>query len=261
MKDAVNYDVAEFAEGRFRKAQVKAIQEVPLTVYLNGQEVVTLLCTGKHPRFLAVGFLKSDGLVTGVEQLRDIHVEQEPDRLKVHVETSHDPFEHQKPGRSITSGCGKGTNFERNAETAAATTVAGQLSVTPRQVLRLADELQSRSTLYMATRGCHNASLATPDEILMFREDIGRHNAIDMICGQCFLDNISTEDKLIVTTGRVASEILLKAIRLGVSILVSGSAATRFSIDLARKTNFTLIGHVGQERMVIYNSGGRIEGL
>jgi FdhD protein len=96
---------------------------------------------------------------------------------------------------------------------------------------------------------------------MIFREDIGRHNAIDMIGGQCFLDNISTRDKLIVTTGRIASEILLKAIRLGVPILASGAAATRFSIDLARKTNMTLIGKVEQARLIVYNSGGRIAGL
>ncbi len=82
-----------------------------------------------------------------------------------------------------------------------------------------------------------------------------------MICGQCFLDNISTEDKLVVTTGRISSEILLKAIRLGVPVLASGSAATRLAIDLARKTNMTLIGYVDEGRMVVYNNGGRIAGL
>ncbi|NVM56669.1 MAG: formate dehydrogenase accessory sulfurtransferase FdhD [Desulfobacterales bacterium] len=260
MKEALTYGVAKFIEGRFQEAQVTAIQEVPLTIYLNGHEVVTLLCTGKYPKFLAVGFLKSDGLITDLKQLKDIHVEEEPERLKVHVETSHDPFKFQRLERSITSGCGKGINFERNVEDITATTVTARLTVTPQQILRLAAELQERSTLYRATRGCHNASLAIAEKILIFREDIGRHNAIDMICGECFLDNIPTEDKLIVTTGRIASEILLKAIRLGVPILVSGSAATRFAIDLARKTNMTLIGHVEQKQMVLYNSGGRIEG-
>ncbi len=261
MKYALTYDVAEFVEGRFQEIQVAAIQEVPLTLYLNGHEVVTLLCTGKHPKFLALGFLKSDGLITDRKQLKDIRVEEEPERLKVHVETSHDPFKLQRLERSITSGCGKGTNFERNVETIASKTVTAKLTVTPEQIFQLAAELQERSTLYRATRGCHNALLATPEKILIFREDIGRHNAIDMICGECFLDNIPTEDKLIVSTGRIASEILLKAIRLGVPILVSGSAATRFSIDLARRTNMTVIGQVRHGRMVVYNHGGRIAGL
>ena len=182
-------------------------------------------------------------------------------RLMVSVKTSHDPLKLQSLERSITSGCGKGTNFTRNVETISSTTVTSGLTVTPDQIMQLSAELNERSTLYRATGGCHNASLATPEGILIFREDIGRHNAIDMICGECFLDNIKTEDKLIVSTGRIASEILLKVMRMGVPILVSGAAATRFSIDLARKTNMTLIGRVRQGHMVVYNHGERIAGL
>ena len=261
IKEALTYDVAEFKEGRFQDARVTAIQEVPLTIYLNGQEIVTLLCMGKHPKYLAVGFLKSDGFITDPKQLKHTHLDETLDGLKMHVETSHDPFKLRPLTRSITSGCGKGTDFERNAETIASTHVSARLTVSPQQILELTAQLHERSTLYQATRGCHNACLATPEKILIFREDIGRHNAIDMIGGQCFLDNISTRDKLIVTTGRIASEILLKAIRLGVPILSSGAAATRFSIDLARKTNMTLIGQVEQGRIIVYNSGGRIAGL
>jgi FdhD protein len=261
MKETFAYGVAEFKEGRFQETQVTVIQEVPLTVYLNGHEVVTLMCTGKCPKFLAVGFLKSDGLVTDRKQLKGVHVEEASERLRVNVETSHDPFKLQRLERTITSGCGKGTNFERNVEIIASTTVTAELAVTPGQIVRLVAELDERSTLYRATWGCHNAALATPDKILIFREDIGRHNAIDMICGQCFLDDIPTEDKLIVSTGRIASEILLKAMRIGVPILVSMSAATRFSIDLARRTNMTLIGQVRQGRLVVYNQAGRIAGL
>ncbi len=261
MKEAATYGVLEFSEGHFQKTEVTAIQEVPLTICLNGREVVTLLCMGKAPRFLAVGFLKSDGLITDLRQLEDVQVEEKPERIVVRVQTSHDPFQRQRLERSITSGCGKGTSFTRNVETVASTTVTIKLTVTPEQILRLADELEGRSALYRVTGGCHNASLATPEGILIFREDIGRHNAIDMICGECLLEDIPTEDKLIVSTGRIASEILLKVMRMGVPILVSRSAATRFSIDLAQRTNMTLIGWARQGRMVIYNHGGRIVGL
>ncbi len=261
MKEAFTYLAAEFGEGRFRETQVAAVQEVPLTIYLNGRELVTLLCTAKHPKYLAIGFLKSDGLITDVGQLEEIAVEAEDERMRVHVHTSHDPFKQQAPGRLITSGCGKGTDFERNLETISATRVTAKLAVSAEQILRLMEELHKRSTLYHLTRGCHNAALATPQSIVVFHEDIGRHNAIDMICGQCLLDKIPTQDKLIVATGRIASEILLKAIRLGVPVVASGAAATRLSIDLARKTNMTVIGKVEDGRMVVYHSGGRIVGL
>ena len=92
MKNVFTYSVAKFTAGRFRQIQVKAIQEVPLTIYLNGHEVVTLLCMGNHPKSLAVGFLKSDGLITDLKQLSDIHIENEPERLIARVETSHDPL-------------------------------------------------------------------------------------------------------------------------------------------------------------------------
>lgn len=261
MKESVSYNVSEFTDGRFEDARLTAVQEVPLTIFLNGHEVITLLCTGKHPKYLALGFLKSDGLIADVKEVRQVRVSEETERIRVDVETSHDSFELPRLARSITSGCGKGTNFEQNMETITATSVTAKLTISPQQILELASELQRRSTLYRKTRGCHNASLCTPQEMLIFREDIGRHNAIDMICGQCFLDGIPTKDKLIVTTGRIASEILLKALRLGVPILVSGSAATRLSIDLSRKTNITLVGLVWEGRMVVYNSGGRIAGL
>ncbi|MDY6989987.1 MAG: formate dehydrogenase accessory sulfurtransferase FdhD [Thermodesulfobacteriota bacterium] len=261
MKEAVTYHVSEFVDDRLKEAEVTAIQEVPLTVFVNNQEIVTLLCTGKHPKYLALGFLRSDGLITDVKQVQKVRVDEGTERIKVYVDTSPESFELPRLGRSITSGCGKGTNFEQNMATIAATKVGSTLTISPRQILALASELQKRSILYQRTRGCHNASLCTPEEMLLFREDIGRHNAIDMICGQCFLEAIPTKDKLIVTTGRIASEILLKALRLGVPILVSGSAATRLSIDLARKTNMTLVGLVCEGRMIVYNSAGRVTGL
>ena len=96
MKDAFTYDVTEFTGSRFQEARVTAIQEVPLTIYLNGQEVVTLMSTGKSPKYLAVGFLKSDGLITDRKQLKSVQVEEEPERFRVNVETSHDPFKIQR---------------------------------------------------------------------------------------------------------------------------------------------------------------------
>jgi FdhD protein len=136
--------------------------------------------------------------------------------------------------------------------------MTSNLKVTPAQILALAAELKTRSTLYNRTRGCHNSSLCTPSEMLLFREDIGRHNAIDMIVGQCFLDSVATEDKMIVSTGRVASEILLKTVRIGVSLLASTAVATSFSVELARTIGLTLIGNIKADSFWVYNDPGRI---
>jgi len=258
--ESFDYEIHEY-RGGFNKTPIKSIREVPLTITLNGREVVTLLCTAKHPEYLAIGFLKSDAFISSPDQVTDLTVRDEGDRLVAEVETCHDPWKDRVMERSITSGCGKGTNFGRNVATISKRRVGGDIQVSPEQILKLANELHDRSTLYNATRGCHNSSLCTPDEMLLFREDIGRHNAIDMICGQCFLDNVAVEDKMIVSTGRIASEILLKVVRIGVPILVSTAVATSFSVELARKTGITLVGNVKKDSFWVYNDKGRIIGF
>ncbi|HBR06494.1 MAG TPA: formate dehydrogenase accessory sulfurtransferase FdhD [Desulfovibrio sp.] len=260
MIEAFSYEIEAFGPDGMTRQQIEAIREVPLTILLNGREVVTLLCTAKHPEYLAVGFCKSDALLTDPAQLKDLRVEDEGSRILAHVETSHDPFENRSIQRSITSGCGKGTNFERNVATISRRRIEAPLNVAPEQILALAKELRARSTLYRRTRGCHNASLCVPGEMLLFREDIGRHNAIDMIVGQCFLEGIDTHDKMIVSTGRVASEILLKTARMGVPLLASTAVATSFSVELARRIGITLVGNIQEQGFWIYNAAGRIMG-
>lgn len=258
--DSFNYEIHEYKAG-FARTPISSIREVPLTIRLNGREVVTLMCTAKYPDYLAVGFLKSDAFLSHPDQITDLAVHEKKNRILVEVETCHDPWKNRIMERSITSGCGKGTNFGRNVTTVSRRRLTGSIRVMPEQILARAADLHRQSTLYNVTRGCHNASLCSPDEILLFREDIGRHNAIDMLCGQCFLDDISVEDKMIVTTGRVASEILLKTIRIGVPIMVSTAVATSFSVELARKTGITLIGNVKKDSFWVYNDCGRIIGF
>ncbi|MFH1675165.1 MAG: formate dehydrogenase accessory sulfurtransferase FdhD [Pseudomonadota bacterium] len=260
MQDSFSYNVFEFSDGHFNETSITAIQEIPLTIYLNEQVVVTLLCTGKDPVALVVGFLKADGLLTDRKELKDVRIEQKSDRIVARVFSTYG-LSSQMVQRTITSGCGKGTGFDRVTKEIKHLTITSGLKVGPDDLFQLMEELNKRSTLYRATGGCHNAALAGPDRLLIFYEDLGRHNAIDMIQGKCFLDDINTNDKLIVTTGRISSEILIKAIRLGVPVLASRSAATRFAIDLAREVNMTLVGYVRGQRMVVYNHAGRIKGV
>ncbi|MHC1701145.1 MAG: formate dehydrogenase accessory sulfurtransferase FdhD [Humidesulfovibrio sp.] len=261
MPESFPFEITEYGPGGPVRKHIEAIREVPLTIYLNDREVVTLLCTGKYPRHLAVGFLKSDALLTDPSQLKDVDIRDEDGRITARVTVSHDPFAGGREiQRSITSGCGKGTNFDRNVATISKRRVTSDLKVTPTQILALAGELKRRSTLYGRTRGCHNSSLCTSEEMLLFREDIGRHNAIDMIVGECFLEGVPTDDKMIVSTGRVASEILLKTVRIGVSLLASTAVATSFSVELARKIGLTLIGNIKADSFWVYNDPGRIVG-
>lgn len=261
IKDSFNFTVKEFSDGSFKDRDIKSILEIPLTINLNGREVVTLLTTAKFPDYLTIGFLKSDAYISSRDQIIDLKITESPERIVADVTVSHDPWKNRVLEYSITSGCGKGTNFGRNVSTISKRTINSELMVTPEQVLRHAQELHKRSSLYGKTRGCHNSSLCTPEDMLYFREDIGRHNAIDMIVGQCFLEDVSTTDKMIVSTGRIASEILLKAVRIGVPVLASTAVATSFSVELARKIGITLIGNISDTGFWVYNDQGRVSGL
>jgi FdhD protein len=259
MTDRFPYDITEYSRSGSRSISIEAIREVPLTIFLNGRNIVTLLTTGKDPLHLAVGFLKSDALLQTPDQILSLDIADGGDRITARVETSHDPFaEGRELHRSITSGCGKGTNFQRNVQTISRCRITSALRVSPGQILALAAELKARSVLYGQTRGCHNASLCVPDRMLLFREDIGRHNAIDMIVGQCFLEGIAPSDKMVVSTGRVASEILLKTVRMGAPLLASTAVATSFSVELARKIGLTLIGNITAEGFWVYNDRERL---
>ncbi len=261
MPESLPFTISEYSQGAFKDRDILAIREVPLTIRLNGREVVTLLCTGKHPEFLAVGFLKSDALLTRADQIVSVKIDDQGERILAEVQVSHDPWDGLTMERTITSGCGKGTNFGRNVATISQRRLTSDLKVRPDQILALVAELRERSTLYRATRGCHNSTLCTPDTMLIFREDIGRHNAIDMIVGQCLLEGIDTRDKMIVSTGRVASEILLKVARIGVPVLASVAVATAFSASLARTVGLTLVGNVTTDSFWVYHDTGRIQGL
>ncbi|CCO25368.1 formate dehydrogenase accessory sulfurtransferase FdhD [Maridesulfovibrio hydrothermalis] len=261
IKDSFNYTVQEYSNGSFKDKAIESILEIPLTINLNGREVVTLLTTAKFPDYLAIGFLKSDAYISTRDQITDLKITEFDDRIVADVSTSHDPWKGRVLEYSITSGCGKGTNFGRNVSTISKRLINSKLKVTPEQILEHAQELHRRSTLYGRTRGCHNSSLCTPEEMLYFREDIGRHNAIDMIVGQCFFENVPADGKMIVSTGRVASEILLKAVRIGVPVLASTAVATSFSVELARKIGITLIGNISDNGFWVYNDQGRISGL
>ncbi|MDD4953254.1 MAG: formate dehydrogenase accessory sulfurtransferase FdhD [Desulfovibrionaceae bacterium] len=261
MPDSYPCETVEYLDGGFCDRTVQVVGEVPLRIMLNGRDVVTLLCTGNNPELLAVGFCKSDALLTDPGQIKDVSTEYAEECIKVRIRTADDPWLERVDERTVTSGCGKGTNFGRNVRTVSKRRLGPGPTITPRQILERMADLKARAQLHARTRGCHNASLCTPEQTLIFHEDIGRHNAIDMIVGHCFLEGIDTRDKLIVCTGRVASEILLKVARLGVPVICSTASATSMAAGLARTVGLTLIGNVHADGLRVYNHGGRISGL
>ena len=233
------------------------VREFPLTIVLNDQELVTLLCSPSNLKHLAVGFLSSEGFFESKDQVKSVTINEGTGVIRVEAEGSDELAKEALFSRLITSGCGRGASFY------SATDVSGQkvesaLRVSVRAILALAREFQHRSETYRTTGGVHAAALCDADGILVFAEDIGRHNAMDKVFGECLVKGIPTEDRLAFTSGRISSEILLKVARRNVPILASRSAPTSMGVKLAHDLGITLIGFVRGKRANVYANGWRV---
>lgn len=235
------------------------VREVPLTISVNVNELITLLTTGDANRELAIGFLLSEGFISKKEDLKSIRMDDEGGVAEVQLSVDTDFTEKLWGKRAVTSGCGKGATFYHVLDSLQARHVTSDVKVSPVQVYALMKELNRLSDLYKETGGVHNSALADGDQVVLFRDDIGRHNAVDKIRGACFFEDISIEDKLLITTGRMSSEIVVKVAKMGVPILVSRSAPTSLALDLADRIGLTLIGYVRGEKMTVYTGKERIE--
>lgn len=236
----------------------QVVIEAPLTIYLNGNELVTLLCTPEKIDCLALGFLRSEGFVTAMDEVKSLRLRPEEGLVEVELKDQKGLEEKLFGKRTITSGCGKGTIFYNVLDSLRSTPLTGELTISATRVWELNGELQKNALLFKTTGGVHSAALADCDQLLYFHEDIGRHNAVDKIVGECLLNGITTGDKALFTSGRLSSEILLKAAKLQIQLIVSRAAPTSLSVELAEALNITLVGFVRGRRMNIYSHPWRI---
>ncbi|MBT9146664.1 MAG: Sulfurtransferase FdhD [Syntrophomonadaceae bacterium] len=235
----------------------KLAQEYAFTIILNNQELVTLLCSPMNLKYLAVGFLFSEGFVKNKEEVKKMTLNEQ--RGVAYMETS----ETIEPARDlfkrlITSSCGRGVTFYSTADAQSAAMVSSRMKISANEVFALINEFQLRSRIYRETGGVHGSALCDTKNILVFSEDIGRHNAIDKVFGECILKNISVADRIIITSGRISSEALLKVVRRNISIVASISAATDMAVNLAADLGVTLIGFVRGRRMNVYTNSWRV---
>lgn len=256
MRDYFEYEVQEYENGGVSGKGLSVITETGLLLNVNGQNLVTLACTGKNLEYLAAGFLYSCGLVNSSKDILELEISEQGGSFTAEVRLAGTA---SLPPRTITSGLGWNYRVEgRRLKTIARPEAPAWK---PESIIRLASELKSGASLYHRTRGCHNSSLCDHDKIVFYREDIGRHNAIDTIVGECLLKNIDTSAFMLLSTGRIASEIVQKAARAGVGVFASTSMATSLAIDTARKAGLTLIGNITGSGFIIYNDNGQLAGL
>jgi len=233
-------------------------REFPLTIILNNRELVTLLCSPKDLGYLAIGFLFSEGLLRSKVEIQKIMVDDQRGVARVETEGDDVLADELVFKRFITSGCGRGASFYSATDVQDQTRVESQAQISANHVRILMNEFVRRSELFKTTGGVHSAALCDTKSILVFNEDIGRHNAIDKIFGECLLEDIPTDERVIITSGRISSEILLKVAKRNLPILISKSAPTDLGVKLASDLGVTLLGFVRGKRINAYTNNWRI---
>jgi FdhD protein len=227
------------------------IKEIPVEIILNNKRVVTIACTGIHLKELAVGFLRSERMIESLNDIEEIAGSDEKGR--VHIST----IRGDKPPLSIKTIASSGSRGNRIDEFSMRA-LESNITLSPNYVLKLMKGLLESSKLHSATHGTHCSALADRDGIIVSREDIGRHNTVDMLGGYSFLAGIDCSDKIIVTTGRVSSEIVAKVWKMGIPVIISHSAPTSRAITLSEDTGITVIGYVRGGKMRVYSHEGRV---
>jgi len=230
--------------------------ERALTIFLNGQEIVTAMTIGDYPDYLAIGFLlnqnmlKADDVVTGVDYDEDLGVVVVRTKRKTN-------FEKKLKKKVQTSGCAQGTVFGDLME-ALEDVKLPKAELRTSWLYRLTHAINTTPSLYLEAGAIHGCVLAKEDRPLVYMEDVGRHNAVDKIAGWMFKEKVTAADKIFYTTGRLTSEMVIKTVRMGIPILISRSGFTAWGVELARKANLTLIGRARGKRFVALAGEDRI---
>ncbi|MDA0368325.1 MAG: formate dehydrogenase accessory sulfurtransferase FdhD [Proteobacteria bacterium] len=224
--------------------------ERPLTVYLNGQEIVTMMTIGDHPKWLAVGYLLNQNMLRADDRIDAIDYDEELELVVVRTQRPTD-YEAKLKKKTLTSGCAQGTAFGDLMETFEDVTLAPDAVLRTAWLAMLLKKINTQPSLYLEAGAIHGCVLAREQTPLLYLEDVGRHNAVDKIMGYMFLNSVTPEDKIFYTTGRLTSEMVIKCVNMRIPILVSRSGFTAWGVDLARQANLTLVGRARGRRFVV----------
>ncbi|HEX2500342.1 MAG TPA: formate dehydrogenase accessory sulfurtransferase FdhD [Methylomirabilota bacterium] len=235
--------------GQFREVKGEVVREQPLTVYVNGQKFLTLLCTPRKLDALVVGYLWLEKVIGSIDEIRRLTVSEVDGRAEVELVREVElPQE-----RILTSGCGGGITFRIDPRIVPR--IESSLRVEPARLFERMKELYHQAVGYRASRGIHGAALADPDRLLFLAEDVGRHNAVDKVCGEALLQRVETRDRVLLSTGRVSSEMLLKGARMGTPIVISRTSPTEMAVSLAEQLGVTVVGYLRHDAFNVYAGG------
>lgn len=252
-------DVLAFDGKTYSREALPVIREILLDVFVNEEQIVTIACTGNFIEELTLGYLKQEGIIDKADDVLRIRLSN--GKTRVDVATKQDRtrmIPKEKRPRSLASSGARGSRLQETENRQRICLPQGVM-LTSGNVLELMADLLGQTALHHLTRGTHCSALAGPRGVLIAREDIGRHNTLDMLSGYILLHNLDCSDKILLTTGRVSSEIVSKTGRMGIPVIISHSASTSKAIPLASQLGITIIGYVREGRFKVYCGSERVK--
>jgi len=231
--------------------------EHPLTLYLDKREIVTLMTLGQAPEALTIGYLRNQRLVGSVEEITAVQVDWETDSVAVTTRKGVKGLKDRLKKRTVTTGCGQGTVFGDLMEEIDSIKLRDDVQLTEETLYGLLDAVRHRETIYKSAGAVHGCALAGGAEILYFVEDVGRHNAVDAIAGEMWLDRVDGSDKIFYTTGRLTSEMVIKAAQMRIPFLVSRSGLTEMGHKIASQVGITMIGRAVTRHYLLFTGKHR----
>jgi FdhD protein len=250
--------IVKFSEGELSDHEDDVVLEFPLTIYVNNMEFATMVCTPTHFDEMVIGFLASEGVIRFRDDIKSININENRGLAYVELHAEITTSQEYYSKRFIGSCCGKSRQFYFHNDARTAKTSTATTTLTPTQCIKVMNQMQHSSIVFQQTGGVHNAALCTPEEIVISRTDIGRHNALDKLYGYSLLNRLPVRDKVIVFSGRISSEVLIKAAKIGVGIVLSKSAPTDLAIKLADDLNITAVGFIRGNSFNVYSHAHRI---
>ena len=226
--------------------------EHPLTLYVDKREIVTLMTLGAAPECLALGYLRNQRLVQNIEDIVAVQVDWEVDSVVVTTRSGIADLDGRMEKRTVTTGCGQGTVFGSLMDEIDAIKLPTDQIISEATLYGLLDNVRKHDTVYKSAGAVHGSALCKGTEILTFVEDVGRHNAMDAIAGWMWLEGVEGGDKIFYTTGRLTSEMVIKAAQMGIPVLVSRSGLTRMGYEVAQKVGITMIGRAVNKHYLLF---------
>ncbi|RED12696.1 formate dehydrogenase accessory sulfurtransferase FdhD [Pontivivens insulae] len=230
------------------EVEINVVEERPLTIWLNGQEIVTAMTIGDHPRWLAVGYLINQGMVLPSDEITGVDFDEELETVVVRTARETD-YEEKLARKTRTSGCAVGTVFGDVMEGVAEVQLP-HAEVRTSDLYALAHKINTTPSLYLEAGAIHGTVLCEGDRPLVYMEDVGRHNAVDKIAGWMRMERVSAQGKMLYTTGRLTSEMVIKTALMGIPVLASRSGFTAWGVEIARDVGLTLIGRMRGQRFM-----------